>query len=478
MDGTNHSSAGILNSNRTRPDTRSRVLGFVLVVLAGLALIVWIGWSNSKHARLLKAEMAAIRTESFYIGVHLRAGVWRLDGRLLRFQLSNDQNEREGFLRESRELGEQISRNKPHLVTPRETMLLLQVESAFATYLTDTTPLLDRGIRGIRRDTTEQLARNIAEKSAPLLGLCDKLVEANHVAWESVLARSERSVTNLMWLMQLSMVLMFILCVFILGLAYRVFISPLRNRLDASAAMLQRQEKLASLGVLATGIAHEIRNPLAAIKFRLFSLKESLSSGSPDTEDLQVIGDEINRLERIVKDVLAFARPSEPELKRVSATALLQDIHGLLRGQFAKQPVDLVVESADEIWLRADQEQIKQVLINLVQNAAESIQGSGTVTLRARQGASQLSNGRQSVGILEVTDTGAGISPEVQSRLFDPFFSTKKSGTGLGLPIAARIVEKHGGYIQYETQRNRGTTFSVLLPRWTDDVGKDTSYRR
>jgi signal transduction histidine kinase len=276
--------------------------------------------------------------------------------------------------------------------------------------------------------------------------------------------------------MHFSTVLTLCLIIGILILAYRTFIAPLQNQLHATTAVIQRQEKLASLGAFAAGVAHEIRNPLAAMKFRLFSLKDSLSSGSADTEDVRVIGEELDRLDRIVKDFLHFARPSEPEMTRVSAAALLQNLHELLRDQFEKQAIHLVVESEDDIWVRADKEQIKQVLINLLQNAAESLAGKGAVTLRARQGVARLvATGSQPVVILEVSDTGAGIPSEIEGRLCDPFFSTKRGGTGLGLSIAARIVEKHSGYIQYQTQRNRGTTFSVVLPRWTDDVSADSS---
>jgi signal transduction histidine kinase len=108
------------------------------------------------------------------------------------------------------------------------------------------------------------------------------------------------------------------------------------------------------------------------------------------------------------------------------------------------------------------------VLINLIQNAADSIGHDGTITLRARLDSKRLTDHLTDVVVLEVTDTGRGIPPEVQKRLFDPFFSTKDSGTGLGLPIAARIVEKHGGALQYQTQVNHGTTFGIVLPRASD----------
>src|SRR5262249_12312829 len=107
---------------------------------------------------------------------------------------------------------------------------------------------------------------------------------------------------------------------------------------------------------------------------------------------------------------------------------------------------------------------LKQVLINLVRNARDAIEGAGIVTLSARSAQATLSGRETAVVVLEVSDTGKGILPEVEKRLFDPFFSTKESGTGLGLPIAARIVEKHGGIIQYQPRPGGGTTFGVVLP--------------
>lgn len=465
FDSTSNRRAGVI-----------RWLIFALAGLAGLALVGLLEWNAWQQAQRLQREMAAVRAESFYLGVHLRAGIWRLDGRLLRFQLSDDPAEREAFRREARELDELIGRLKPHLVTGREQVLLAQTETAFRSYLDEAEPLLERGLRGIRRDTTAQLARELSEKSAASLARCDELIAAHQEAWDGVIARADASVAGVMRLMKWSAALVLGLSGSLFLLAYRVFITPLRSRLDAHAALLLRQEKLASLGALAAGVAHEIRNPLAAIKFRLFSLKESLASGAADAEDLRVIGDEISRLERIVQDFLRFARPSEPVLARVSAGQLLHGVRELLQGQFARQAVELVVEPADEVWLRADAEQIKQVLINLAQNAAESLNRSGRVMLRCRPGMARLGGGSQPVVVFDVADNGTGIPPEAEARLFDPFFSTKEGGTGLGLSIAARIVELHGGHIQYQTQQNCGTTFSIVLPRWNEHVSPDSTH--
>jgi signal transduction histidine kinase len=265
-------------------------------------------------------------------------------------------------------------------------------------------------------------------------------------------------------------------------LIYRVKIAPLRAQLVESRAIIERQEKLASLGTLAAGVAHEIRNPLTAINVRLHSLKRTLVRGSSEHEDATVIDQEIQRLDRIVRDVLHFARPAEPQPITITAGSLFSRVHGLLGSQLEKASIRLNHASSPSgtsgspLWIRVDPQQIEQVLINLIQNAAESIGRDGTITLRARSSVMHLArlprhSFRAKAGqatpvvVLEVIDTGKGIPLKVQERLFDPFFTTKEAGTGLGLSIAARIVEKHGGALQYQTEVDRGTTFGIVLPR-------------
>jgi len=249
------------------------------------------------------------------------------------------------------------------------------------------------------------------------------------------------------------------------SLIYRVKIAPLRAQLVESRAIIERQEKLASLGTLAAGVAHEIRNPLTAINVRLHSLKRTLVRGSSEHEDATVIDQEIQRLDRIVRDFLHFARPAEPRPVTITAGSLFSRVQGLLGSQLEKASIRLNLAPSPALWIRVDPQQIEQVLINLIQNAAESIGGEGTITLRARSTLIPRAARATPGIILEVIDTGKGISLKVQERLFDPFFTTKQAGTGLGLSIAARIVEKHGGVLQYQTEVDRGTTFGIVLPR-------------
>lgn len=267
----------------------------------------------------------------------------------------------------------------------------------------------------------------------------------------------------------LSLILIAVAAAVAVAVFYRRLLVPLRVQLSESRTHLERHEKLASLGVLAAGIAHEIRNPLTAIKVRLFSLRRSAREMASVQEDAQVISQEILRLERIVNDFLQFARPPELACECLEVRSLVAQVERLLGPPLAGRSVRLVLEPSPGAWIFADSEKMKQVLINLVQNAAQSIAHEGRVTLRVVGARQELLGRMADVVRIEVTDTGAGMPPEVVRRLFDPFFTTKEDGTGLGLPIAARIVELHGGVIGYETQPQRGTTFTVVLPRVTPD---------
>jgi signal transduction histidine kinase len=241
-------------------------------------------------------------------------------------------------------------------------------------------------------------------------------------------------------------------------------IAPLQVKLIESQELVERHEKLASLGVLAAGVAHEIRNPLTAIKARLFTQQKALASGSPERRDAEFIGTEIDRLEKIVSDFLRFARPVEPERVPLSPANLLHHVRQLMAPQLSASSIDLTVERVVETRVLADPELLKQVIINLVQNAAEALAKGGTIKLRAEESRIALHGQMREVVIIEVEDNGIGIQPEVHKRLFDPFFTTKASGTGLGLSIVARIIEKHGGALRFQTAVNRGTTFGIVLP--------------
>jgi signal transduction histidine kinase len=290
------------------------------------------------------------------------------------------------------------------------------------------------------------------------------LSKAHQQSIDSIQDQSLKSL-NLLRFESLGSLMFLLLAVFWLAIVvYRDLIAPLQVQLVESRQLVERQEKLASLGMLAAGVAHEIRNPLTAIKAWLYLQQKHLAPGTPEFSDAELIGCEINRLERIVKDFLQFARPSEPQFTVIDAGQSLREVQTLMQPSLDKSAIKLEVGEVAAAQIRVDSQQIKQVLINLVQNGADSIVQNGTVTLRARREEKRLHHRQMDVVILEVSDTGAGVPPEAEKRLFDPFFTTKEYGTGLGLPIAARIVEKNHGALQYQTQTEHGATFGILLP--------------
>lgn len=245
----------------------------------------------------------------------------------------------------------------------------------------------------------------------------------------------------------------------------RIVVAPLRQKLIENNTAIEHQRKLTHFARLATGLAHEIRNPLTAISVRLFTLQKSMGKGTSEHGDASLIRNEIDRLEQILKNFLKLARPNEPKFMPVTAETAFREVSELLSPQLQRRGLALKLDSMTNTPFLADPLQLKQVLINLIQNAADSIEEeTGTVTLRARHESTDLGVKAVRKVTLEVEDSGSGIAPEVQERLFDPFFSTKENGTGLGLAIAAKIIEQHKGTLDFETRLGHGTVFRVTLP--------------
>ena len=245
----------------------------------------------------------------------------------------------------------------------------------------------------------------------------------------------------------------------------RIVVAPLRQKLIENNTAIEHQRKLTHFARLATGLAHEIRNPLTAISVRLFTLQKSMGKGTSEHSDASLIRNEIDRLEQILKNFLKLARPNEPKFMPVTAETAFREVSDLLAPQLQRRGFALKLDSMTHTPFLADPLQLKQVLINLIQNAVDSIEEeTGTVTLRARH--ERTGRGVKAVKkvTLEVEDSGSGIAPEVQERLFDPFFSTKENGTGLGLAIAAKIIEQHKGTLDFETRLGHGTVFRITLP--------------
>jgi len=435
----------------------ARQLLLLAAVLTFLALLIgrsaFVSW---REIRELRRGFTTAQLESFRIADQLQAELLKLDSRLLKYADGRRPEDWRGFEDESRRLDAWIDQQKTALTTPEEKAVLSEINAAYDGYLAAA------GEIAAGAASFDKFKVEAAEERLVTLGL--KLANAHREALGRFAASTQQSLALLQAVIFTALLALVLLAALAAAVVYREMIAPLRVKLTESQALVERHEKLASLGVLAAGVAHEIRNPLTAIKARLFTQQKALAPASRERADAEFIGREIDRLEKIVSDFLRFARPVEPERVPLSPADLLHEVRQLMAQQLRESSIDLAVERAVETKVLGDPEQLKQVLINLVQNAAEALGTGGTIRLRAVESRIALGGRMREVAIIEVEDNGTGIPPEVQKRLFDPFFTTKQTGTGLGLSIAARIVEKHAGALRVKTAVNRGTTFGVVLP--------------
>ncbi len=239
-------------------------------------------------------------------------------------------------------------------------------------------------------------------------------------------------------------------------------VADTRTTLERSRNDLRDAEKLASVGKLAASVAHEIRNPLTAIKMWLFSIQKEVGGQEALNRKFEIVSEEIRRLENVVRNFLEFSRPPELKLSVEAIPPLLDKILELIEPRIADQGIRLVREDAPKLPpVSADREQLRQVLLNLLSNATEAAGEGGRI--RVGTAAESDAEGRQTV-VVRVSDSGPGMPAEVARRIFEPFFSTKEGGMGLGLCIAARIIARHEGRLVLETSNEKGTTFAVYIP--------------
>jgi two-component system, NtrC family, sensor histidine kinase PilS len=225
---------------------------------------------------------------------------------------------------------------------------------------------------------------------------------------------------------------------------------------------VQRSERLASIGRLAAGVAHEIRNPLASISGSVEILR-TLPQADDDTKNLiDITVREVDRLNELITALLDYARPPSKERGIISLSEQAQEVFKAFGSGIKSKRIDLQSDIDPNVYVRGSSGQLRQVLWNLLKNADESMPESGRITLLL--GIEELTNGGKEA-MLSITDTGVGISQTDQEHIFEPFFTKgKKAGTGLGLATVARAVEDHDGTIEVQSSPGKGTTFTLRLP--------------
>jgi len=223
---------------------------------------------------------------------------------------------------------------------------------------------------------------------------------------------------------------------------------------------MQRKERLASLGSLAAGVAHEIRNPLSSIKGFATYFKERYKDVPEDKDTAEIMIREVERLNRVIGQLLEFARPMNVQQRTIDVNGILRHSLGMIRKQAASQGITIDAQDlADEpVYAYIDQDRIGQVLLNVYLNAVEAMANGGVLKIWIEK-----DEVNDTIAI-NVSDTGCGIPGADIGRVFDPYFTTKQSGTGLGLAIVHKIVEAHGGQVKIASTEEKGTTVSLILP--------------
>ena len=241
--------------------------------------------------------------------------------------------------------------------------------------------------------------------------------------------------------------------------------------LKKSKSYIRRADRLASLGTLTAGLAHEIRNPLVAIKTLTQLLPERLEDDEFRDQFLKIAAGEVDRISSLVEELLDFARPSDPKLEFEDINTILDGMILLVSTETKKKQVNILRNYASDLPpVQIDREQIKQVLLNILLNAVQATSASGKITVKTR---SFIKPGGEPYIQIECTDTGCGIPPEHIEEIFNPFFTTKSTGSGLGLSISHQIIQDHRGYIDVESRVEKGSSFFINLP-----VNQDYPKRR
>jgi len=236
------------------------------------------------------------------------------------------------------------------------------------------------------------------------------------------------------------------------------------KELENAQTHLIRTEKLASLGQLAAGVAHEINNPLGTITIFAHLLLKTMSDDDPHREDVKMIIDEANRTKEIVQGLLSFARETKLRPGLTNINELIEDVLSLVTNQSLFHNIKIEKQLAENLETTfADGTQVKQVFLNIILNAAQAMQGQGELYITTEK------DSKKQLITIKIKDTGPGIADHIMKKLFDPFFTTKEKGTGLGLAISYGIIERHLGKIDVETEIGVGSTFIITLPILTDE---------
>jgi signal transduction histidine kinase len=442
---------------------RRRLTALVVSLVAALLICISLAVAVHRDASDKLQHLAHVELEAATLARQFRAAVDDLHGAMLRIGIDPVEDCTTLIAERRQQLNAWLNSRQTADLSENERAILQKIVEETRSYFIKLDALATRtnGFTSpLDRDTVVMFDDSVIR----LQSIADDFAAAHD---EELRALLGSSLGSLRWMRNLIFVCLGLLLAAIAAvvvLLYRDVVRPLREQLVDRETLLAKREKLAALGTLAAGVAHEIRNPLTAIKARLYTLRRLISSDE-SKEDVQAITGEVDRLERIVRDVLGYARPADAALGQVELSAWLREFAAFVKPELTETKVELAVDAAVTAIAEIDANQLRQVMLNLVRNAQEAFEGRpGRIELALLRKQLPLRGKLSEVAVLSVTDNGPGIPVKTQARLFDPFFTTKPMGTGLGLAIVARLVENQGGEISFQSAPGTGTRFVVCLP--------------
>ena len=470
------------------------LISLVAITLVGGLIMVWYTYRmESLLADLVDKNLAA-----YQVAEALESALVQQSGDASHFLLDGDTRWLENLGEHRKTFRAQIEEARALTLSGSQKQILDQIESEYLRYII----LKDQSIEFYKArdtDTGDRLLKEVSKHFSKVLELCrqfkDFYTKRIALLKEQSYAQAERlrliAGTAVLVVLLLGVVLAFVLVNDILEPLRRLAqeanpgarpeetedevkalsrsvrgliegFDQTQTELEKSREHLLQAEKMVVVGKLAASMAHSIRNPLTSVKMRLFSLDRSLDLNPQQREDFQVISEEVVHIDSLVQSFLEFSRPPKLRMQMISPSEIVDLALKLMTHRLESYQVSVQVERHERLpVVQADPDRLKEVLVNIMVNACEAMKGGGAIVIREEE---TLDASLGQVAVVRIRDNGPGIEEGLRARIFEPFFTTKEEGSGLGLSIAVRIVEEHGGRLNLESRKGQGAEFSLILP--------------
>ena len=472
----------------------SLLVAVVVVTLAGGFVMVWYTYRMEGLLNHIISE----NMETLYAAEGLEIALVNQKGFVSYYFLDGDPD----WLRQLGEyrqiFKERLERTKSLARTSRQKKTVSEIEAAYNRYITLKDQVISHYQQG-EREAGASLHKEARNRFFGILDLCERYKRIHRDAIEHVKMESLRQARNLRLVAGTAILVVIALGVLLAFVLTKQILVPIRRlaleadryekandtgnevnilsrsvrglikdadhtqaALERSQETLLQAEKMASVGKLAAGMAHSIRNPLTSVKMRLFSLDRTLELSPAQQDDFEVISGEIRHIDTIVQNFLEFSRPPKLKTQKISPSEIVDLVLQLLQHRLESYNVTITVDRREALpEIQVDPEQLKEALINLLENACEAMEGGGSIVIHEEKG---FREPHGPVAVIQITDTGPGIQKPIQDKVFQPFFTSKEEGTGLGLSITYRIMESHGGSLELISESGKGATFVLTLP--------------